>query len=308
MGECMAGRVIEGFGQVRRALVGAAAFLVASAAIAAADEAQVKRGAYLFAAADCVGCHTDVKGNGAALAGGRPLATPFGTFFSPNITPDKATGIGNWSLADFRRALREGIAPGGYYYFPVFPYTSFTSMTDEDVADLFAFLQTQKAVAQPSKTHDVKPPFGWRFTLIGWRMLFFKQGPMAPVAGQDAASNRGRYLAEAVAHCGECHTPRNFLGGIDRSRAYSGDPNGPDGQKTPNITPDPKTGIGNWRLDEITKVLKTGETPDFDEVGKGMAEVVKGTSRLTDDDRTAIAIYLKSLPPVATPKTPPKTE
>jgi mono/diheme cytochrome c family protein len=297
----MAGRVIAGFGRAR-VVVAAAALLVAGAAGAAADEAQVKRGAYIFAAADCVGCHTDIKANGAPLAGGRPLATPFGTFFSPNITPDKATGIGNWSLADFRRALREGISPEGYYYFPVFPYPSFTLMTDADVADLFAFLQTQKPVSQPNKPHDVKPPFSWRFTLAGWRMLFFKQGPLMPSPDHDAAWNRGHYLANAVVHCGECHTPRNFLGALRQSRAYSGDPNGPDGQSTPNITPDLKTGIGNWSVEDITKVLKTGETPDFDEVGRGMAEVVKGTSQLSDDDRVAIVTYLKSLPPVATPK------
>jgi mono/diheme cytochrome c family protein len=298
----MAGRVTKGFGRSRRIFVAVTALLVASAASATADEEQVKRGAYLFAAADCAGCHTDVKGNGPALAGGRPLATPFGTFYSPNITPDKATGIGNWSLADFGRALREGISPEGYYYFPVFPYTSFTHMSDQDVADLFAFLQMQKPVAQPNRPHDVKPPFSWRFTLAGWRMLFFKPGPITPEAGKDAVWNRGRYLAEAVAHCGECHTPRNFLGATEKSVAYSGDPNGPDGQKTPNITSDPTTGIGNWSLEDITKVLKTGETPDFDEVGRGMAEVVKGTSRLTDEDRTAIATYLKSLPPVSRPK------
>jgi mono/diheme cytochrome c family protein len=287
---------------MRRILVAIAALLVAGATSAAADEAQVARGAYLFAAADCAGCHTDIKDNGALLAGGRPLATPFGTFFSPNITPDKATGIGNWSLADFRRALREGIAPGGYYYFPVFPFTSFTQMSDQDIADLFAFLQTQTAVSQPSKKHDVSPPFSWRFTLAGWRMLFFTPGPMTPVAGRDATWNRGRYLAVAVVHCGECHTPRNLLGATEASRAYSGDPKGPDGQSTPNITPDLKTGIGNWSLDEIATVLKTGDTPNFDEVGHGMAEVVKGTAKLTDADRMAIATYLKSLPPIATPK------
>jgi mono/diheme cytochrome c family protein len=297
----MGERLIVGMGGMQRSLV-AIALVVVGATSAVADEAQIERGAYLFAAADCAGCHTDIKGNGALLAGGRPLATPFGTFFSPNITPDKATGIGNWSLADFRRALREGIAPGGYYYFPVFPFTSFTLMSDQDVADLFAFLQTQKAVAQPSKKHDVSPPFSWRFTLAGWRMLFFTQGPMAPVAGRDATWNRGRYLAQAIVHCGECHTPRNLLGATEASRAYSGDPKGPDGQSTPNITPDLKTGIGNWSLDEIATVLKTGETPDFDEVGHGMAEVVKGTAKLTDADRMAIATYVKSLPPIATPK------
>jgi len=141
--------------------------------IAAADEAAVKRGEYIFNAADCVGCHTDVKGKGKRLAGGRPLATPFGTFYSPNITPDPATGIGKWSLADFRRALRQGIAPEGHYYYPVFPFPAFTGMSDADIEDLYAYLIAQEPVVQPDKPHDLKFPFGWRFTLLGWRLLYF---------------------------------------------------------------------------------------------------------------------------------------
>jgi mono/diheme cytochrome c family protein len=281
--------------------------LVLPAARSAPDPAAMQRGAYIFDAADCVGCHTDAKNNGPRLAGGRPLATPFGVFYSPNITPDTETGIGNWSLDDFRRALREGISDHGAYYFPVFPYTSFTGMSDQDIADLFAYLQTQERVKQPAKRHDVRPPFSWRFLQLGWRELFFTPGPLLPVPGKDAAWNRGNYLANAVAHCGECHTPRNFLGGLMRSRAYSGNPQGPDNQRAPNITPDSDSGIGKWSLEDIETVLKTGQTPGFDFVGSGMAEVVKGTAKLTDDDRRAIAIYVKSLPPIATPK-PAKKE
>jgi mono/diheme cytochrome c family protein len=276
--------------------------LVPPAARAAPDPAAVERGAYIFDAADCVGCHTDAKNNGARLAGGRALATPFGVFYSPNITPDKETGIGKWSLDDFRRALREGISDHGAYYFPVFPYASFTGMSDQDIADLFAYLQMQEPMNQAAKRHDVGLPFSWRFLQLGWRALFFTPGPLLPVPGKDAAWNRGNYLANAVAHCGECHTPRNVLGGLEQDRAYSGNPQGPDNLKVPNITPDPDSGIGKWSLEEIETVLKTGQTPGFDFVGSGMAEVVKGTAKLTDEDRRAIALYVKSMPPIATPK------
>lgn len=258
----------------------------------------MQRGAYIFAAADCTGCHTDTKNNGKPLAGGRALATPFGTFYGPNITPDPRTGIGGWTEAQFHLALREGINEHGSYMFPVFPFTAFTGMTDGDVSDLWAFLKSQPPVEQRNKAHDVTPPFGFRFGLMFWRLLFFRPGPIAPDPAHDAEWNRGNYLANAVAHCGECHTPRNFLGGLKTSQAYAGNPAGPDGQKAPNITPDPEKGIGKWSLEDVETILKTGQTPDFDFVGSGMAEVVKGTSKLTDDDRHAIAVYLKTLKPI----------
>ncbi len=274
----------------------------AAPAAHAADDAAVKRGGYIFDAADCVGCHTDVKNNGKRLAGGRALATPFGTFYSPNITPDRDHGVGKWRLEDFRRALREGTSGHGSYYFPVFPYPAFTGMSDADIGDLWAYLQTQEPVNQANKPHEVSLPFSWRFLQIGWRALFFTEGQLQPVAGKDAVWNRGNYLANAVVHCGECHTPRNVMGGLRRSLAFSGNPRGPDNLKVPNITPDPETGIGKWSIAEIAEVLKTGQTPGFDTVGSGMGEVVKGTAKLTDADREAIAVYVKSLPPIVTAK------
>jgi len=264
----------------------------------AALEGVPERGAYVFAAADCASCHTDVKAKGQRLAGGRALATPFGTFYGPNISPDPTYGIGGWSEEQFHRALREGIGPGRTHLFPVFPFTSFTGMSDEDIADLYAYLETQPPVAQPSKPHEVSAPFGWRFTLVFWRLLFFEEGPLKPDPARDAVWNRGNYLANAVAHCGECHTPRNFLGALRWSRAYAGNPDGPDGQKAPNITPDPEKGIGKWSVEDIETLLATGQKPDFDYVGSGMGEVIEGTRMLTDADRHAIAVYLKSLRPV----------
>jgi mono/diheme cytochrome c family protein len=281
-----------------RGLIAVLVLGVATSSALAADDEAVKRGAYLFAAADCAGCHTDVKNKGMPLAGGRPLATPFGTFYGPNITPDPKFGIGGWTEAQFHRALREGIAPGRTHLFPVFPFTSFTGLTDGDIADLYAYLKTQPPVAQPNKPHEITPPFGFRFTLVFWRLLFFDDGPWKPDPAHDAVWNRGSYLANAVVHCGECHTPRNFLGAKKTSQAFSGNPKGPDNQRAPNITPDPEKGIGKWSLEDIETVLKTGQLPYFDYVGSGMAEVVKGTSQLTDEDRHAIAVYLKALKPV----------
>jgi mono/diheme cytochrome c family protein len=141
--------------------------------------------------------------------------------------------------------------------------------------------------------------------LFGWRMLFFKEGPLQPVAGRSDEWNRGRYLAEAVAHCEECHTPRNFLGGLDRSHAYAGNPHGPDGQDAPDITADKKDGIGDWKLDDIVELLKSGTTPDGELVGKGMADVADGASKLTDADRHALAIYIQSLPALPKPRNRP---
>jgi mono/diheme cytochrome c family protein len=269
---------------------------------AGADEAAPERGKVLFRAADCAACHTDVKGGGKPLSGGRPLDTPFGRIYGPNITADKTDGIGGWTEAQFHRALREGIDADGKYLFPVFPYTSFTGMTDQDIADLYGYLRTQPAAARPDRPNELSIPFRWRFLQAFWRSLFFTEGPLQPVASRNAQWNRGRYIAEAIAHCSECHTPRNFLGGLELSEAYSGNPHGPDGMKVPNITPDPETGIGKWTVDDVALMLKTGQTPDFDFVGSGMADVVKGTAALDDADRRAIAVYILSLPPIHRPQ------
>ena len=272
--------------------------LLPAFAAAPTDPAAIARGAYIFNAADCVSCHTDKKNKGVPLAGGRALETQFGVFYSPNISPDDATGIGKWTLEDFHRALRQGRDDDGDFMFPVFPFTSFTGMSDGDIADLYAYLMAQSPVARPDTPHQIKFPFGFRPMLFFWRLLFFKEGPLAPVDGQSAEWNRGRYLAEAVAHCQECHTPRNFLGALDRAHAYAGNPQGPDRQRAPDITPDDATGIGKWSLADIETVLLSGKMPDSDMVGSGMYDVVNGTAKLTPEDRHAIAVYLKSLPPL----------
>lgn len=277
-----------------------------------ADAESILRGKYLYDAADCYSCHGGPRGGsvspGSAKlpSGGLGLATPFGTFRSPNITPDQHYGIGAWSLAEFKHALRNGIGRNGEYLFPVFPYTSYTQLTDRDMEDMYAYIMTLPAVPLANKPHEAKPPFGWRALLIFWRVLFFTAGPVATKPAQGEEWNRGNYLVHAVAHCEECHTPRNFLGGLVLSRSFSGNIGGPDKQNAPNITSDIKTGIGDWSIADIEQLLKTGMTPDSDLIGSGMKAVVQGTSKLTDADRHAMAVYLKSLAPIHVDLPPPK--
>lgn len=260
------------------------------------------RGAYLADAADCAACHTDSEHHGQPYAGGRALETPFGTFYSPNITPDRDTGIGQWSEAQFRRALRLGVAPDGTNYFPAFPYPSFTGIDDDDAGALWAYLRSLPAVHQKNRPHDVAFPFSARKLQTAWKWFYFTPGPFRPMPGRSAAENRGAYLVTALAHCGECHTPRDWLGGREPGRFLAGTADGPDGKPVPNITPDRDTGIGKWSLDDIVGLLTDGHTPEFDFVGGAMAEIVKSTSRLNDADRRAIAVYLRSVRPVASLK------
>ena len=277
------------------------ALLTVSTAAGAVDPAAIGRGKYLYEAAGCGSCHGDTS-----PSGGLGLDTPFGVFYVPNVTPDKQNGIGTWSESDFHTALRDGIGPDGKYLFPVFPFTSFTNLTDRDIADLYAYLMSLPPASVPNKPHRAKALFGWRPLLAIWRSLFFTPGPIQvkPAKGNDW--NRGNYLVHAVAHCEECHTPRNLLGALKTSMSFSGNIGGPDGQNAPNITPDAKTGIGDWSIENIEQLLKTGLTPESDQVGSGMKAVVRGTSKLTDADRHAIAVYLKSVRPIRVDLPPPK--
>ncbi len=271
-----------------------------TAAFADTPDAQaVARGEYIFTAAGCTSCHTDSKHKGAFLAGGVALPSPFGTFYGPNITPNPTYGIGRWSEADFIRAVREGTGPDGDQLFPAFPYTSFTKMSDADVKDLWAYLRTVPPAATPSKPHEVSFPFNLRIGVFFWKMLFFTAGRFEADPSRSPEINRGAYLVQALSHCGECHTPRNFLGGLETSLAYAGTRHGPDGHTVPNITPDPETGIGKWSVGDISDVLKSGMTPDGDFVGGAMAEEVQNTTgKLTDADVGAVLAYLRSLPPI----------
>lgn len=257
------------------------------------------RGAVLFGAGGCATCHTDVKHKGAALAGGRALKTPFGTFYTPNITPDPTHGIGRWSDADFVRAMRRGIAPDGSHYFPAFPYPAFTNMTDGDLKALKNYIFAQPAVARPNRPHAIAFPLNLRFLQFFWKLLFFTPGPYVPDPARTDVWNRGAYLVKAVVHCAECHTPRNLLGGLDRDRHLVGAKDGPEGEDVPNITPHPTAGIGKWSREEIATYLETGEDITGDYAGSLMADVIDaGTDLLSERDRRAIAEYLKSVKPI----------
>ncbi|MBI3451795.1 MAG: cytochrome c [Rhodospirillales bacterium] len=257
-----------------------------------------RRGGYIFDLAGCAGCHTDVKNKGPLAAGGRELKTPFGAFYGPNITPDPQYGLGRWKEADFVRAMRHGIRPDGNRYFPVFPYTSFAKMSDEDLHDLWGYLRSLPPVAKPSRRHDIGFPFRLRFLQIGWQWLNFSTGAFKVDPAKSPEWNRGAYVVQALGHCGECHTPRNIAGATRPSLYLAGTRDGPEGSKVPNITPDPETGIGKWSPGDLADLFKSGMTPDGDFVGATMAEVVRNsTSKMTDADLKAMIAYLRAVPP-----------
>jgi mono/diheme cytochrome c family protein len=263
-----------------------------------AETGDAVRGEYLLRLGGCVSCHTDERNGGQFLAGGRALATPFGTFFTPNITPDPEAGIGGWSKGAFVRAMTEGVSPGGHPYYPAFPYPSYSRMTRQDLVDLKAYLDTVVPVANAVPQHKLNFPFGFRPLLEGWRLLFFDGGSFEPDPDRSEVWNRGAYIVGGPGHCGECHTLRNAFGTKQENRSLAGNPVGPDGKPVPNITPHLEDGIGGWSQADITFALQTGILPDGDVLGGAMAEVVEdATSHLTADDRAAIAGYLLSLPP-----------
>ena len=254
------------------------------------------KGALVFAAAGCASCHAAEGATEEArliLSGGRAFPSDFGTFHAPNISPDPVAGIGAWSYADFANAVQAGVSPGGAHYYPAFPFTAYAKADPQDIADLWAYMGTLPADATPSKPHDVGFPFSIRRAVGGWKLLY--GGADWALAGDlSPEATRGRYLAEALGHCGECHTPRNALGGLDRARWLAGAPN-PSGQgRIPNITPAALT----WSDSEIAGYLKTGFTPEFDVAGGHMAEVVTNLGQLPDSDIAAIVAYLRAVPPV----------
>lgn len=256
---------------------------------------EVARGQYVFQVAGCKACHT---AEGAALvAGGPPLATPFGTFFAPNITPDDSHGIGTWKDGDLAGALGKGVAPDGSHYFPVFPYPSYTKMRDADVSDLQAYLRSIPADATPRKEHDIPWYVGFRFLNWFWKLLFFDEGRYVDKADRSPAWNRGAYLANGLAHCGECHTPRNVFGAVDSDNHLAGNAEGPEGEFVPNITAHDEHGIGLWSPADIVWYLTSGGTPDGDYAGGAMAEVIdEGLQHLSETDAAALAEYLRELP------------
>ena len=289
------------------AVLGAAAgfILTMPRGLAAGDlpdrQADLKNGEYMFWAGGCESCHAAPGAKGEdqlKLAGGVALDTPFGKFYAPNISPDKEHGIGGWSTLAFVNAMKFGVAPDGSHLYPAFPYASYQRMTLADLIDLKAFLDTLPPVAASAPDHELSFPFNIRRGLGLWQLLYVDGESFVPDPKASAALNRGAYLVTGPGHCGECHSPRNEIGGIVAGRALSGGP-APEGKGTiPNITPDPVTGIGGWSEDDLVTMFETGFTPEFDSVGGSMTAVQQNLARLSHDDLVAIAQYLKSLPPI----------
>ncbi len=268
--------------------------LVVTLTVAAtsAQAQSAERGAYLAALAGCTSCHTDSENGGKPFAGGPALESDFGTFRAPNITSDPQYGIGGWTEDDFVRALKRGVSPDGWPYYPSFPYTSYARMTDEDARALFAYFETVDPVAEPSPDHDLAFPFSVRLGLWAWRLLYFRPSDDAV----DTAS-RGGYLVNALAHCGECHTPRNRFGASRTTMAMAGAVLG-DGDVAGNLTPDPETGL-DWGAADLRFFLQTGLTPDGDAAGGAMALVIEhSTGKMTVDDLEALVAWLQALEPV----------
>ena len=271
------------------------ALLFSAGTAPALAQGDAKRGAYLARAGGCLGCHTEQKKGSVPYAGGRALGTPFGTFYGPNITPHPQAGIGRWTEADFVRAMRHGRRPDGANYFPAFPYPSFTRTADGDLRDLWAYLRSLPPSAKASRAHELGFFYRWRFLVTVWKWLFFSPGPLSKIPGASEVVNRGAYLVQALGHCGECHTPRNFLGGPKRDRFLAGG-KGPEGKGVSNITP---ARLKKWDDKELAEFLTTGTTPDGDVPADAMGEVITNTtSLLTPQDLAAIIAYLRTLPPL----------
>src|SRR5215471_18471359 len=265
-------------------------------------QADVANGRTMFIVGGCSGCHASPGAEDKMqLGGGLALKSPFGTFHVPNISSDPEDGIGGWSEAQFVTAMLKGSADGDHLY-PAFPYTSYARMRLDDVRDLFAFLKTLPPVKSSVPDHELKFPFNIRRATGVWKLLFFDPTPFQPDPSKSEAWNRGAYLVNGPGHCAECHSPRNLLGGIIESQRFAGgpDPEGGDGW-VPNITP---KGIGDYSERDVERILETGDMPNGDSVGGLMGNVVGNTSKLSAVDRAAIALYLKSLPPVEGPKHP----
>ena len=270
----------------------------------AAYTPNLANGETIFNAGGCSACHA-VPGqpDRLKLGGGLGLSSPFGTFYVPNISPDKADGIGQWTETQFVTAVTRGVSPEGFHYFPAFPYTTYAHARVSDIRDLFGYLKTLSPVQGKVRDHDVRFPFNIRRNIGIWKLLFMDDRPFMPDTARPAQWNRGAYLVNALGHCAECHSPRNFLGGIVAAQRFAGGPD-PEGKGwVPNIT---QKGLSDWSEKDISYLLESGQTPDGDSVGGSMVAVVRNTSQLGEADRAAIATYVKSLPPVEGPPKPKK--
>ena len=265
--------------------------LTADTAVMAKVAGDAAHGALVFTASGCAFCHQTLgQDDPRLLGGGMAFASDFGTFHAPNISPGPM-GIGGWTITDLDRALRHGVSPAGQHYYPVFPYTAYARMTDGDLADLHAYLQTLPPDPTPNIAHDIGPLVSIRRGIGLWKRAFATSDWALPQAPTPQLQ-RGRYLVEALAHCAECHTPRNFAGALDHTRWMAGAPN-PTGRGTiPPLTPDRL----QWSAQDIAYYLQTGFSPDYDSAGGHMVAVIGNFAQLPAQDRDAVAAYLKALP------------
>lgn len=304
----MASKWLKGLGAlVALGVVGAGGFLLVTAPDPQSDsvwadlgEPDLANGRTVFFAGGCTSCHAAAGSQGDArlvLSGGVPLKSPFGTFHAPNISSDATAGIGGWTLAEFGNAMTRGVGRQSEHLYPSFPYGSYARMSPKDINDLYGFMKTLPASSAVAPPHELPFPFNIRLVLGGWKLLYFTDAPRVEIANASDVVRRGQYLVEGPGHCGECHSPRDALGGFKSGQWLAGGPN-PEGEGTiPNITPGSKS-IGNWSEGEIASYLETGFTPDFDSVGGSMVEVQKNMAELPAADREAIAAYLKAIPAV----------
>jgi mono/diheme cytochrome c family protein len=267
----------------------------------------IARGKALTVAADCAGCHTADPAR--PFAGGKRIDTPFGGIYSPNLTPDRDTGLGAWSDEDFRRALRDGVAPGGARYYPAFPYPYFTKLTREDIVAIRAYLQTLAPVHSVTPPPELRWPLNYRILMRAWNGLFFRPGLFEPNQSKSAQWNRGAYLVQSAAHCGACHTPKNVFGADKPGRAYGGGL--VQGWFAPRLDSAPRGGLKSWSADDLVEYLQSGRNGRSHADGPMAEVVVDSTSKMSDGDVRAIATYLKDLPagtpePLVAP--PPPTQ
>jgi mono/diheme cytochrome c family protein len=257
------------------------------------DFAQIERGRYLTAAADCAACH-DAPG-GPALSGGRPIETPFGIILAPNITPDPETGIGAWSDADFDAAVRDGKRRDGTLLYPAMPFPNYTKMSHEDILAIRAYLKTLAPVRNAVVANQLPFPFDIRASMRLWDALYFENGEFKPDPAKSAAWNRGAFLVEGPGHCGACHTPKTWLGGDEKSETFQGYQI--QGWFAPDITSDERRGLGGWSVDDIVAYLRSGHNRIAAATGPMAEEVALSSSRMTEADLVGIATYLKDQPP-----------
>lgn len=284
----------------------AAVLLLAPWCGAAAATAQESgTGAYLTRAGDCISCHT--APGGTAGAGGFRMDTPFGFLLSPNITPDSATGIGRWTADDFYRALHDGVNRRGQDMYPAMPYTFYTKVTRADSDSIFAYLRSMPPVRNAVDVNQLRFPFDQRWSMMGWRELFFTEGTFVRDTARSATWNRGAYLVQGLGHCDACHSPMNALGANDKRQAFTG--GSVDGWFAPNLTSELKTGLGSWSVDQVVAYLKTGAAKGKSTAVGDMAMVIHGSlGYLSEADLRAMAEYLKSLPPRSARTRPPLLE